>query len=229
MEFKIISLEDLRECLSNFLMHFYNGQFSDLKKNVFLDIDEKMFEEFRIRPVTKEEIIRLVELNKKNVKKDSIRIKNAWGEKEKEILYKIKIRTGLEISTENIVCSLNPYTSNGFYGENNITLGLVDENSETDVMVIAHELFHIFYWRKLRELGLFSKRLGKEKQWEWALAEVTVYLLQKDLQKSWPNTKIELYPETKEVYDRVKYFWKKEKFDNYLIKSYELFSNGESI
>lgn len=163
----------------------------------------------------------------RNVEEDLVRIKKSWENKESGILNEIRKRTHIEISTKEITCFLNPYNTDGFYGENKIILGLVDLNTETDLMVIAHELFHIFYWRKVKEMGLSKSNLGEEESWEWCLAEVTVFFLQRDLQKLWPDTKIEIYPETKEVYEKVKDFWESESFENYLTKSYKLLENGE--
>ena len=80
--------------------------------------------------------------------------------------------------------------------------------------------------KKLKDLGLFGSYIGKEQRWEWMLAEVTVYLLQKDLKFLWPNSKNELYPETRGVYKKVKDIWKNESFENYLIKSYNIIKDG---
>lgn len=176
--------------------------------------------------LTEAEISDIVKNCKIDSKSELNRIENAWNIREKEILEAIKIKTGIQISTEEITCSINPYDSNGFYGEDNIVLGVVSSNSEDDIMVISHELFHIFYWRKLKDLGLFGSYIGKEQRWEWMLAEVTVYLLQKDLKFLWPNSKIELYPETRGVYKKVKDIWKNESFENYLIKSYNIIKDG---
>jgi len=224
MKFKIIDLEDLRESISNLLMNHFPYDFTELKKTVFLKIDEKMFREFKNRPIKKEEVINLVNLDETDTEKELIRIRNAWNECEEIILKKIKERTGISISTENIICSIDPYTSHGFYGEDNISIG-ADFDSESAVMVISHELFHIFYWEKLKELGIFKKKLGEESFKEWALAEVTDYLLQKDLQNLWPNTTIELYPDIKKVYEKVRNLWKENNFEEYLIQSYKIIEN----
>jgi len=44
-------------------------------------------------------------------------------------------------------------------------------------MVIAHELFHIFYWRKIKKTGLTKSSPEKESKQEWKLAEVAAFLL----------------------------------------------------
>ena len=165
--------------------------------------------------------------DKENAKEHLIRIKKGWNNQEKEILDQINKKTTIKISSNEIICFINTLDTNGYYGEDYITLGIIDKNTEKDIMVIAHELFHIFYWKKLKEQGLFKEEIGKERKVEWELSEVTVYLLQKDLQFLWPNIEIRLYPETKELYEKVKDIWKNNSFEDYLIKSYEIINKTD--
>lgn len=229
MKFETISFESIKESLSNYLMKFYHGKFEGLKGHIFLDISEGLYNKLKKRPIKDEELRKLLyKFGNNSTEKEISKIENLWEGNEKEILKEIKSLTGLSISTENIVCRINPYTSHGFYGENNISLGIGGGITGDDsLMIISHELFHIFYWRRLHELKITQSELGKEESWEWALAEVTDYLLQKEdsMIGFWPTSKHILYPEIKETYNKVIHLWKKENFDNYLIKSYEILRN----
>lgn len=137
------------------------------------------------------------------------RIKKVWAAKEADILSNLRYLTNTKFVTNKIICEINPYDSNGYYGYNNIAIGIY-KNPQAILQVIAHELIHILYWRKIKKLKLTNSVLGKEKPWEWALSEFTVYLMQKDpkMIKFWPDEKIPLYPEAKKVSKLVKKFWK---------------------
>lgn len=159
------------------------------------------------------------DLDKKELKE----IERVWKKKEADILEELgrimKIKTG----TGGITCKVNPDDGNGYYGKNNIAIGVYD-NPQVTLYVMTHELIHIFYWRKLKELKLTKSVLGKEKKWEWALSEFVVYLIQKEpkMRKFWSDEKISLYPQVKRVKELVGKFWKGKDFDNFLIKSYSL-------
>jgi hypothetical protein len=224
--FKRITKEKLRENLSDFLMHHYYKDFKELKKFIFLDIDKNLFEKLRIRPVTKNEIEELInrfEEDKCSNNSKIAKIKQAWKENEKEILDNIKRLTNIKISTKEIVCYFDPYTNLGFYGKGNISISVKGEINSI-LMIITHELFHIFYWKKLKGMGLTQNDPENAEAWEWELSEVTVYLLLKDksLLKFWPNVKMELYPEVEKTYEKVREIWRKNDFENYLIKSYQV-------
>ncbi|MBU0466065.1 MAG: hypothetical protein KJ718_03580 [Nanoarchaeota archaeon] len=154
------------------------------------------------------------------------RIESTWNKEENKILKTINQITSLDISTRSITCVIDSTTTNGYYGENKIFLGIkggIDKDNL--LMVIAHELFHIFYWKMLKKLKIITKsNLGKEMFWEWALAEVTVYLLQKERRMKcfWSTAQIKLYPEITKVYQKVAPLWKKEAFQDYIIKSYSI-------
>ncbi len=231
MKFETIPFENVKEVLSNYLMKFYHGNFEGLKKHIFLNIPKSLYNELKNRPIGDKELRELLsKFDNDLAEKEILKIERLWKENEKKILEEIKNLTGLSISTESISCRINPYTNHGFYGENNISLGIGGGITEDDsLMVISHELFHIFYWRRLHELKITRSELGKEEIWEWALAEVTNYLLQREdsMIKFWPTSKHVLYPQIKEVYDKTSPLWKKENFDDYLIKSYELLRNGK--
>jgi len=161
----------------------------------------------------------------KNVDSKSKKIKNipiTWEKKESEILDKIRQLTGLILKTEKIICTMDGSTSDGYYGYNNITLGVKGGIIKDDVlMVISHELFHIFYWKKVRKMKLSKGALGKESKKEWELAEITAYLITEELKSFWPCAKVYLYPEIKNLYKKVKKYWGKD-FESFLKKSYKI-------
>ena len=150
------------------------------------------------------------------------KIKRIWKEKESKILRCLNRLTGIKVKTNKITCKINPKDSNGYYGMKNITAGVYN-NPQATLQVITHELIHIVYWKRIKELKLTRSILGKEKEWEWKLSEFSVYLLQKEpeMMKFWPNEKIPLYPKIKNFNKLAKKFWKGN-FDDYLIKSYAL-------
>ena len=154
-------------------------------------------------------------------------IRKTWQESEKEVLKEIDNLTGLAIKTKNIVCHIDDSTTHGYYGENSIILGVKGGVSADDArMVIAHELFHIFYWKKLKKMHLTKSSPGNEAKWEWNLAEAAVFLLTNEpsLKKYWPKAKVHLYPKLKSTYKKIKPFWTPEKGDigYFLAQSYKV-------
>jgi Zn-dependent peptidase ImmA (M78 family) len=152
------------------------------------------------------------------------KIKTPWGEREKGILDNINQITGLSINTEKIICYIDNKTTHGFYGSRTIYLGVKGGITKDDaLMVISHELFHVFYWRKIKKMKLTTSSPGNESKIEWKLAEVAAFLLTNEslIRKNWPNAKVYLYPEIKEVYKKVKKFWKKGNIGYFLVNSYK--------
>ena len=152
------------------------------------------------------------------------KISKTWQIKEYRILKEIKKITSISIKTSKITCYLDSSTTNAFYGNKRITLGIKDITNDDILMVIAHELFHVFYWRKIKKMKLTKSSPGKGSKDEWKLAEVSAFLItnEKSLRKYWPSAQVGLYPETKEIYKKVKKFWKVGDFDNFISKSYKL-------
>ena len=151
-------------------------------------------------------------------------VKMSWKGKESEILDKIKQITGIDINADKIICYVDNKTTNGYYSDRTITLGVRGGVTKDDtLMVISHELFHIYYWRKIRKMRLTKSRLGTESKEEWKLAEIAAFLLTNELslKKYWPKAKVYLYPETKNIYKKVKTFWKKGNLEYFLINSYK--------
>jgi hypothetical protein len=169
-----------------------------------------------------------MKFKKRNLNKhtdSSLKIMRIWTEKEAKILKGVERITGLRIKTDKITCYIDSSTTNGYYGGKSITLGVKGGIDEDDVlMVITHELFHIFYWQKVKQLKLSKSTPGKESKTEWELAEVAAYLLTKDtrLKRCWPQAKVYLYPEIKTTYLKVRKFWKKGNLDEFLYHSYKL-------
>ncbi len=152
------------------------------------------------------------------------KVRMLWEGKESEILDNIKQITGLNMDTKNIICYIDNQTTNGYYGSRTITLGVKGRiNKDDTLMVISHELFHIYYWRKIKRMKLTNSSPGNESKEEWKLAEVTAFLLtnESSLKKNWPNAKVYLYPEIKDIYKKVKKFWKKEDIEYFLTNSYK--------
>jgi hypothetical protein len=146
-----------------------------------------------------------------------------WKGKESEILDKIKNIAGIDINTDKIICYIDNRTTHGFYGSRTIFLGVKGGITKDDaLMVISHELFHIFYWRKIKKMRLTNSSPGNESKEEWKLAEVTAFLLTNDstLKKIWPKAKVYLYPEIEDIYKKVWRFWKIGNIDSFLINSY---------
>ena len=55
----------------------------------------------------------------------------------------------MQLDISKIVCYIDDSTANGYYWSRTITLGVKGGVTYDDIlMVIAHELFHIYYWRK---------------------------------------------------------------------------------
>src|SRR3989338_1032608 len=179
MQFKIITNQVLRECLSNLLMNNYSKSYDEFRKLVKLEISKEQFEEYKTKEITSEEMAEI--LNKKEIdtKDEAERIRDIWNEKEKEIIVIISKITGIKIDTENIICYVDPYQNGGYYEEDNITVGTY-KNPEDVLFVISHELFHVFYWRKLAELKITESVMGKEEFYEWQLAEAVVHILTTD-------------------------------------------------
>jgi len=151
------------------------------------------------------------------------RIAACWNRHEKKILEKVYNLTGMRLETKHITCYLDASTPHGMYGHRTIYLGTRGGLIKDDIlMVIAHELFHIFYWRKIKKDGLTKSELGKETRNEWKLAEVTAYLVTNEplLRKIWPTARVYLYPEIKEIYKMVKKFWRKRDFNFFLQNAY---------
>jgi len=158
-------------------------------------------------------------------KKIITQIKKTWLKHEKKILEETRKITGIPIKTANITCSINDSITNGLYGDNSITLGVKGGISADNVrMVIAHELFHIFYWKNLKKMHLTKSSPGNEARWEWNLAEVAAFLLTNEpaLKRYWPEAKVYLYPEIKSTYKKVKSFWKQGDLDFFLMQSYKI-------
>ena len=144
MQFKIISNEVLRECLSNYIKH-PNRTYESFSKFVKLNISKEKFEEYKVGEITLGDIKNIVSGVNINTEKEVGRIKLIWGKKEEEILKTMNNLTGLSITSKDIICYIDPYQRGGYYGEDNITVGTFS-NSKDVMFVIAHELFHIFYW-----------------------------------------------------------------------------------
>jgi hypothetical protein len=157
-------------------------------------------------------------------KNDMKAISNTWLKNESRILRKICQITGLIMKTDKIVCCIDDSTTHGFYGGRTITLGVKGGITLDDAkMVIAHELFHIYYWRQIKKLGLTKSSPGNESKKEWELAEVTAFLLTNEpsIKKFWPRAQVYLYPEIKNAYKKTRKFWKEGDLDSFLIKSYQ--------
>ena len=227
MQFKIITNEVLKECLSNFLMNNYRKSYLDFKKFVKLNISEEEFEEFKKRKITDKEIIEIISKTRVDSYGEVERIKSIWNKKEEEIVKIMNEITRTGIDARGITCYVDPYQNGGYYGKDNITVGTY-KNPEDVLFVIAHELFHVFYWRKLAEMKLTESVMGKEKLFEWELAEVTVHLLttESKMRNFWQNIEIEVYPEIEKALKKVNIIWKENSFENYLEKAYKLLENG---
>ncbi|MBS3074008.1 hypothetical protein J4447_00980 [Candidatus Pacearchaeota archaeon] len=224
MQFKIITNQVLRECLSNLLMNNYSKSYEDFRKFVKLEISEERFEEFKKREITKEELAEIIEKTSIDTEGVVERVKNIWNGKEKEIVDTMNNITCIGIDINEITCYVDPYQNGGYYGEDNIMVG-VYENPEDELFVIAHELFHVFYWRRLAELSITKSVMGKEEFYEWQLAEAVVHLLTTDerMRKFWRNIKIDPYPEIKGILTEIGKIWKEKPFDEFLKQIYKLY------
>ena len=160
------------------------------------------------------------ELEKKEIR----RIQGIWSKNELKIIKEINTITGLTLDTDRIICYLDSSTTHGCYGSRTIFLGIKGGIGKDDaLMVIAHELFHIYSWRKIKKMGLTKSSPGNESKEEWKLAEVTAFLLTNEpsLKKYWPKAKVYLYPEIKGVFVKVKKFWKIGNIEYFLRNSYK--------
>jgi len=220
MKFKKVNTDYLTANINNFLIEHYYGKFTEIKKFILLGLSEKRFKEIKNKPISKKEVRELVK--KFSVSKTSKRInqiKLLWNHNEKQILEKIAKITNINISTRGLICYIDPYTNLGFYNDKSITI--ISNMNDSDLLfIISHELFHIFYGRKMKKMKL------NEKSWSWDLSEVVVYLLQKDrvFDKYWDNRKTKLYPQIKKVYGKVKVFWSLP-FEKFLINSAKVLGN----
>jgi len=226
MQFKIITPEILKSCLSNLLMNNYSKPYNQFCESVNLEITEEQFEEFKVRKISFEEINQIISQTKINEIEEVKRLEMIWKEKEKEIISTMNKLSKLNISTENITCYVDPYQKGGYYGEDNITVGNY-RNPEDVLFVIAHELFHIFYWRKLIKLNITKSTMGNESPMEWEIAETTVHLIatEQKMREFWKNIEIEIYPEIKEMYGKLKNIWEENSFEDYLTQAYLLLKN----
>jgi Zn-dependent peptidase ImmA (M78 family) len=208
-------------------MNNYSKTYEQFSKFVNLEISEKKFEEFKKRKITTDEINKIISKTSVDKEKEVEQMKNIWNEKEKEIISTMNELSGLKINSKKIICYIDPYQKGGYYGEDNITVGTY-KNPEDILFVIAHELFHVFYWRKLAELELTKSTMGNESIKEWELAEVTVHLITTEdkMREHWKNIEIEIYPEIEHLYNKVKDIWENNSFEVYLKKSYGLIEDG---
>jgi len=152
-------------------------------------------------------------------------IESFWVKYEANIRKKIMILTGISLKNDNIVCYVDSSTTNGYYGGRTITLGVKGGISKDDsLMVITHELFHIYYWKKIKKMGLTKNSPGNESKNEWKIAELAAFLSMGEpcLMKYWPKANLILYPQIKDVYKKVKSYWKNREFDKFLTKSYKI-------
>ena len=229
MQFKIIPQKILCINLNDFLMNHYSHSFEQLKNFVFLDISLERFNSLKAGQRLK--LSEILELTKKfnigNIGKKTEILKKAWSENENLIFREIKSRTNLNLSTDKMICYLDPYTRLGFYSEGKSITISSELPIKDSLMVITHEIFHICYWNKVFELGLSDRK--NLKKFEWDLSEVTVYFLLKErnFNKFWSNININLYPNIIEVYEKVKNIWPDSTFDNYLLNSYRLLNQNE--
>jgi len=227
MQFEIITPEVLKSCLSNLLMNNYNRTYEQFSKFVNLEISKEQFEEFKKREMTLEEIKEIISKTSVDEKNEVKRIEIIWNEKREDIISAMNEISNLGISDEGITCYVDPYQKGGYYGEDNITVGAY-KNPEDVLFVISHELFHVFYWRKLAELKITKSTIGNESPKEWELAETTVHLITTEdkVRKYWRNIEIEIYPELEDLYKQVKNIWNENSFEDYLKKTYKLIENG---
>jgi len=228
MQFRIITPEVLKSCLSNLMMNNHSKTYEQFRKFVNLDISESEFEEFKKREITTGEINEILSKTFIDEEKEIEKMKNIWNEKEKEIIATMNELSGLKINSKGITCYVDPYQKSGYYGEDNITVGTY-KNPQDILFVIAHELFHVFYWKKLLELKLTKSSMGNESLKEWELAEVTVHLIttENKMMEFWKDIEIEIYPEAKVLYNKVKDIWKNSSLEVYLTKSYKLIENDK--
>ncbi len=222
MQFKIITNKILRGCLSSLLTNNYKKSYKDFRKFVKLEISKEEFEEFKKRAITTEELVKIIKKTLIDTESEVERMKKIWNKKEKQIVNAINKITNIGVDTTKIICYVDPYQNGGYYGEDNITVGTY-KNPEDVLFVTAHELFHIFYWRKLAELKITKSVMGKEKFYEWQLAEAVVHILTTDkrMRKYWKNIEIEPYPEIKETLKKIRMLWKEKPFDEFIKKSYK--------
>jgi uncharacterized protein YifE (UPF0438 family) len=227
MQFKTISTKDVTLNLNNFIKDHYHGKYEILDKIVFLKINKKRFLKIKKgKLLTTKEVAKLMlDYNLKRKQANEKKIENAWNKYEKKIISAVKKRTGINMSTRNFTCYFDPYTRLGFYGKKNTIYVSSNLNARDGMMVISHELFHVYYWMKIKSLGLSKKN---KKKWAWDLSEVAVYFLMKEksLKKFWPRTYINLYDNIKEVHQKTRIFWKK-RFEDFILKSYSVLDNGK--
>tara|TARA_Y100000310_G_scaffold343152_1_gene449462 strand:- start:1631 stop:2320 length:690 start_codon:yes stop_codon:yes gene_type:complete len=226
MQFKIITPQVLKSCLSNLLMNNYSKTYEEFRKFVNLEITEEQFEELKKKEITIEEIKEIISKTSVDEEKEVEQMKSIWNEKRQDIISTMNEITKLSISDYEITCYVDPYQKGGYYGEDNITVGTY-KNPEDVLFVIAHELFHIFYWRKLVELKITKSRMGNESIKELELAETTVHLItvEDKMRDHWKNIEIEIYPELEDLYGQLKPLWDENSFEVYLKKSYGLIEN----
>lgn len=228
MEFKIIPLKILCTNLNDFLMNHYSHGFEQLKNFIFFDISLERFNRIKSgEPFTEKEILGIVShMEVSNIRNKTEILNKVWHEKEKDIFEAIKLRTGIMMFAESMICYLDPYTRLGFYSEGKSITISSQLPLKDSLMVIAHEIFHIFYWKKVAEMRLFEKKNPKHGEWE--LSEATVYFLlkEKEFNKFWPGVRINLYPNIRDIYKKVKDFWAEGDFNNYILKSYGILNEN---
>jgi len=220
MQFKIISIKILTECISNWFTT-QNGTFEQFNKFAKLQMSEEQFNRFKVKGISANDIRKLISNTSINEKDEIERIAVCWNNSEKLILSKIKKLTGLTIETGNISCYVDPYQNGGYYGVDNITVGAY-KNPEDILFVITHELFHIFYWKEMHKLNITNSTLGTEPRFEWLLAEATVafVLADPEMLQFWVAGSAE--PDIELACNKIKKYWTTSDFENYLKKSYEL-------
>jgi len=167
--------------------------------------------------------MRFIHPHKKGAKQ-LVLIRKWWNDQEKELLKCLGGIMDMKFSSKGITCKIDPTTTNGFYGPKSIILGTKGEITKDEaLLVIAHELIHIHYWKKITELKLTKNVMGSETQKEWELAEVVAYLVttEKWLKKIWPTAAAPLYPEIKRLYLEVHPYWDGRPFNKFIKRVYK--------
>ncbi len=212
-------------------LRLVNDVFSELRR-VF---GKKSFEEtlhhyYPDCPVENEEITRWLKKNKEEImektRKEGKKVEKDWKKVEKQFFRQVEEITGFKWRFRVYRCHLSSsFFIGGCYdADEGDKISIFPQMKHIDpVNTIMHELIHLHFWDFIDKLGIETgnqRRRAKGKFWD--LSEVEVNVLMKELKIKNFKTDTCVYPQHKELWEKVKKIRKKNPdYKQFLLKVVE--------